>query len=154
MLTTPNSRMNGKTLKNFEIHPYMKICNAGAFVIGKLFLVTFLVILSGCGNSASDRAIEFTKNVFQGKTLQPEEWLTVEARRSESFDQFGGLSALMRQSKLEAERKGGVATVRVINTEVTVDKTIVEVEVTFRNGEKTSSRDIWKQEDGTWKMAP
>lgn len=85
--------------------------------------------------------------------MLPEEWLTEEARSARLFNSFGGLPALIKGSLAEADEAGGldVVNVKVLNRdEVSL---IVETEVVFRNGEKTSSIDTWSnKEDGKWKL--
>lgn len=121
----------------------------------KIILITLLVVgFCGCttGTTPTDRAVEFTRNIYTGKTMQAEEWLTKDLRTSKMFISFGGLEALVNDSVLEAKRNNGLQAIKIIKVTKESDMVYVEVEVVFNNKGKTNSINPWVLDDGKWKI--
>ncbi len=120
----------------------------------------------GKDQSPEERAKEFLSNVYTGKQMKAEEWLSREARAAPLFNAFGGLERMIQQSAARAERYGGLRSVEI--TEITPDdqRVSVKAEIRFAKDHKLSDAKavaanegiIWDlrlvREDGAWKIAP
>lgn len=122
----------------------------------RVMLVTILLLtgLSACSNTPTHRAVEFTKNCYSGKSMRAEEWFTKEARASRLFNDFGGVDAMVKDSTAEATRNQGLQSIKVLNEKKQDAVVLIEVEVVFKNGTKSTGVDSWVIEDGNWKITP
>lgn len=122
----------------------------------KILLLVMLLVggFCGCtrGTDPADRALEFTRNLYTGKGMQADEWLTKDIRTSKRFISFGGFDALVNDSVSEAKRNNGLQEVKIIKVTKESGKIFVEVEVIFNNKQKTSSVNPWLLDDGKWKI--
>src|SRR6267378_1322946 len=85
-------------------------------VIAAIFFL--IAVVSSCSYVGKDqgpeeRAKEFLSNVYTGKQMKAEEWLSREARAAPSFNAFGGLERMIQQSAARAERYGGLRSVEI-----------------------------------------
>ena len=135
-------------------------------------LVGFLALLACACTTATQvggpdkRAKEFLSNVYTGKQMDPEEWLSRETRTAPLFAAFGGLPRMVQQSTAWAESFGGLKSIDVREARVEGQHALVKVEVHFVRDHKTvdnkavaTNEDIvWDlrliQEDGVWRVAP
>lgn len=122
--------------------------------------ILVLIFAFGCGLTSScgsdpviDRIVEFNTNIYSGKAMQEENWLTKEARSSELFVSFGGLEALTKNSSAEANKEGGLEFVKVNVLKRDENSLTAEVEVTFKSKKVSTSTEVWLSNvDGQWKM--
>jgi hypothetical protein len=121
----------------------------------RIVISSLLLIFSvyGCSNTPAERAKEFMTNVYTGKTMQADDWLTRDARSSRLFNTFGGIDALVNDSFTEAARNQGLKSVRIISTSKQQDIYTIETEVVFNNKVVASSKENWIVEDGKWKIS-
>jgi hypothetical protein len=132
-----------------------------------IFLITVVGSCSYIGKEGpEERAKEFLSNVYTGKQMKAEEWLSREARAAPLFNAFGGLERMIQQSAARAERYGGLRSVEI--TEIRPDDQRVSVKAQIRFARDHKAPDakavaanediIWDlrlvQEDGAWKIAP
>jgi hypothetical protein len=134
--------------------------------------ITFLVaIICSCSTFSqmqgpAERAKEFLSNLYTGKQMKPEEWLSREAASASFFSAFGGLERMIQQSTARAERYGGLKSVDIKEVKPNDQRALVKAEVKFARNHKSSDNNavganediIWDlrfvQEDGVWKIAP
>lgn len=112
------------------------------------------------------RAKEFISNVYTGKPMKPEDWLSREARSAPKFTAFGGLERMVQQSTARAEQFGGLKAIEVREAKVEGERALVEAEVRFVKDHRSPDNnavaanedivwDLWfVREDGAWKVAP
>ena len=98
--------------------------------------------------------------------MDPEEWLTRETRAAATFNAFGGLSVMVRQTSAWAMRYGGLKNVEIVAVKRETDKAVVTAKISlnqeYRNPSSpvASEREdkVWEVhllvEDGKWKIAP
>jgi hypothetical protein len=130
--------------------------------IASLLIISFSV---HCGASQpSERAIEFLTNVYTGKPMQEEDWLTKKARSASAFRAHGGLDVMTKQSTARANRYGGLKTVTVLSVKKTRDGYRVRAKVEFKESPANSKSAavaakepmVWSltevKENGIWKI--
>jgi hypothetical protein len=119
-----------------------------------IVILFFVVCIFGCvrGLVSTDRALEFTKNIYAGKSMQAEEWLTKDILTSKLFVTFGSFDALVNESAAEAKRNDGLQAIKILKVTKERGMVFVEVEVVFNNSVKSNSINPWVLEDGKWKI--
>ena len=136
--------------------------------MGKTSSILVMVFATLCSSYAADnpvdRAVEFLSNVYSGKTMLAEEWLTKEARNAPMFGAFGGLDALVNQSTEQAKKFGGLRTVTVKDVKREGNTYHVVIEITFMQDHRmpasaamaTQEDIVWnleiRNQDGVWKL--
>ena len=135
-----------------------------------IFLIALLCSCTSTPQFAApeERAKEFLSNVYTGRQMKPEEWLSRDARTAPLFNAFGGLERMVQQSTARAERFGGLKSVdiREVKPSASDQRTLVKAEVKFAQDHKLGGHkggeanediiwDLWfVREDGAWKIAP
>jgi hypothetical protein len=119
-----------------------------------IYILLFAGCFCGCTRSTDPaaRASEFTRNIYTGKSMEADEWLTKDILKSKTFVTFGGFDALVNDSMSEAKRNNGLQKIKIIKVTKERDKVFVEVEVVFNNKQKNSSVNPWVLNDGKWKI--
>jgi hypothetical protein len=133
--------------------------------------IFFFAIICSCSTviqapTPAERAKEFLSNLYTGKQMREEEWLSREAAAASLFKGFGGLERMVQQSTARAERYGGLRSVEVREAKSGDKNTTVTAEIKFVRNHKSEdekpvplNEDItWElrfvREDGVWKIAP
>jgi hypothetical protein len=134
-------------------------------------IIFFIVLLCSCMTTREfaapeERAKEFLSNVYTGRQMKPEEWLSRDARTAPMFNAFGGLERMIQQSTARAERFGGFKSVDIREVTPSDQRMLVRAEVKFARDHKLGGDkgkaanediiwDLWfVREDGVWKIAP
>lgn len=141
---------------------------------GRSRITTVLVFLVGlvcsCSNVCAiegpeERAKEFLSNVYTGKQMKPEEWLTRGAQSAPLFNAFGGLERMIQQSTARAQRYGGLKSIDIRETKHEGQRVLVKAEIRFVKDHKSTDTNavaasediIWDlplvREGGAWKVA-
>jgi len=107
------------------------------------FILFIALLLSyacfAASNAATDRVTAFLTNAYTGVQMQPDDWLTEEARTAELFLAFGGLDALVRQSTASAKRYGGLESVRILTAKEDGRAYLVTAEVHLKDDDSRRS---------------
>jgi hypothetical protein len=114
-----------------------------------------ILIFGVVGNYPDDlfqRAQEFYNNVYTGKAMQADEWLTKKAQLSPLFKSFGGLDAVVKNSTEEAMRNQGMKYIKLLNVKKKGIYHFVEFKIFFNNKQTSSGMDSWVMENGKWKI--
>jgi len=149
------------------------VCQSNGFnertKCGVIAAIIFLVgscSYVGKDQGPEERAKEFLSNVYTGKQMKAEEWLSREARAAPLFNGFGGLERMIQQSAARAERYGGLRSVEITEIKPDDQRVSVKAEIRFAKDHKVpdakavaANEDImWDlrlvREDGAWKIAP
>lgn len=118
-------------------------------------LIILLLASSAFCQSLEDRVLEFVTNMYSGKYMNPEEWLTKKGHTDKYFHDFGGLKALVEYSSRDAKEAGGLESVKILYIKKVQDGFEVHAEVIFRNKEKrTDNMGYWELEVGKWMSSP
>lgn len=120
-------------------YPYMNIIRIAA--------LTACLVLAGCSNAPDTAATEFTEAAAAGRTAEALERLDPERRRMADMK----LTSAVRRAAADAERRGGLKDVRVVESEKS-DGDHATVTVELRFGDGTTKRDVHKvrKVDGEW----
>lgn len=143
---------------------------AGMQAASKILAPLLLLVATiGCTTTQPDeptaRAVQFLTNVYTGKMMNAEEWLTRQARSEPAFNSHGGLDSMVKQSTARAERYGGLKSVRVLQSTKTEEQIDVKIIILFHQDPSASpdvpnaakEEMIWNmtaaKEDGNWKLS-
>ena len=138
------------------------------FYLRRYIAVVLLAIISACVSidGPAVRAKEFLTSIHTGKNMDPEEWLTREARAAPMFNAFGGLSLMVKQTSAWATKYGGLKSVDIVGIRREADKAVITANIILKqeyknpNSPVASEREdkVWEVhllvEDGKWKIAP
>ena len=116
-----------------------------------LLTIFVLTILSACSGSNTPAEVveQFYRHMSAGEVSQAYQLFTTDTRKM--AEEFGGLSVLAGKSE-KIQKKGGITEIKVVKEETTGELAVVEMEVTYGNGEKSVHEDKLVKVDGEWKM--
>jgi hypothetical protein len=124
-------------------------------VTATIVLVGFACACSNIGQAQGpeQRAKEFLSNVYTGKQMKSEEWLSREARAASLFNAFGGLDRMVQQSTARAERYGGLRSIDIREVKSDEQRALVKAEVSFvRDHKSPDSKAVAANEDIIWDL--
>lgn len=125
----------------------------------KLLLAVFaMFLLIGCGDSGPEKVAEdYNKHLFNGEIAKAVELLDAKGLENQGVSKSQAtekLSYMTASVKAQVEQKGGIKSIKAVETSYNDDKTAatVRVEVTFKDGTKKYESVSLVKVDGKWKI--
>jgi uncharacterized lipoprotein YehR (DUF1307 family) len=108
--------------------------------------LAFCVALSACSNSAGTVVEKFNKTIGKGDTTAALDYIDPQLK------QIGGMKLLAAVSDAagKAKAKGGVTSVKTVESKIDGDQGTVKVEDTYGDGSTSIDQEKVRKVDGKW----